>query len=160
MAQPITIIKKEIPTVEEQAEQKLASLKMLLTENEDALNKIMDIVGELHQSGVLEAANAMLQTKEDIAKIALHQVNREPVTNFINNFLGASVAFTNFKPEQTTKLVSSVASGIDEGNKYVQSNKKVGILDLMKVLNDPDINRAIGFGIHFLKGMGKSLKEE
>jgi uncharacterized protein YjgD (DUF1641 family) len=29
----------------------------------------------------------------------------------------------------------------------------------MKTLNDPDINRAIGFGVHFLKGMGKELKE-
>ncbi len=30
----------------------------------------------------------------------------------------------------------------------------------MKVLKDPDINRAIGFGLHFLKGMGKGLKDE
>ena len=30
----------------------------------------------------------------------------------------------------------------------------------MKVLKDPDINRAIGFGLHFLKGMGKGLQEE
>ena len=30
----------------------------------------------------------------------------------------------------------------------------------MKVLKDPDINRAIGFGLHFLKGMGKGLKGE
>ncbi len=28
----------------------------------------------------------------------------------------------------------------------------------MKVLKDPDINRAIGFGLHFLKGMGKGIK--
>ena len=28
----------------------------------------------------------------------------------------------------------------------------------MKVLKDPDINRAIGFGLHFLKGMGKRVK--
>lgn len=38
--------------------------------------------------------------------------------------------------------------------------KKIGMLDLVKVLNDPDINRAIGFGIHFMKGLGKGLKEE
>ncbi|MER2255210.1 MAG: DUF1641 domain-containing protein, partial [Priestia megaterium] len=26
-------------------------------------------------------------------------------------------------------------------------------------LNDPDVNRAIGFGLHFLKGMGKAWEE-
>lgn len=159
MAQPISIIKKQFLAKEEQEEQKLAALKMLVAENEDALTQIMDIVGELHENGVLEAASAMLQAKEEIAKIALNQVNREPVTNFINNFMGASAAFTNFDPGSTKKLVSSVAAGIEEGNKYVESHKKIGVLDLMKVLNDPDINRAIGFGIHFLKGMGKGLKD-
>ena len=48
---------------------------------------------------------------------------------------------------------------MEEGNQHLQSNKKVGILDLMKVLKEFDINRAIGFGLHFLKGMGKGLKE-
>ena len=29
----------------------------------------------------------------------------------------------------------------------------------MKMLNDPDVNRALNFGVHFLKGLGKGLKE-
>ncbi|WHY89572.1 DUF1641 domain-containing protein [Neobacillus cucumis] len=159
MAQPITMIKKEIPTKEELESEKLANLQTQLAEKEEALNKLMDLVGELHDSGMLDSANAMLQAKEKIAEIALHQVNREPVTNFINNFMSASMAFTDFQPEQTKKLISGVAAGIEEGTEFVQSNKKVGVFDLMKALNDPDINRAVGFGIHFLKGMGKSLKE-
>ena len=40
--------------------------------------------------GVLEAATSMLQAKEKIAKIALHQITREPVTNLINTLMGAS----------------------------------------------------------------------
>lgn len=159
MAQPITIIKKEIPAKEEIESKKIANLQAQLAEKEAALNNLMNLVGELHETGILDSANAMLQAKEKIAEIALNQVNREPVTNFINNFMSASMAFTDFKPEQTKKLVSSMAAGMNEGTDFVQSNKKVKMFDLMKALNDPDINRAMGFGIHFLKGMGKSLKE-
>jgi uncharacterized protein YjgD (DUF1641 family) len=160
MAAPITAIQKHVPTNEELKQQKLEDLKTLLTDNEEALNKILDIVGELNDMGVLEAANAMLQAKEKIAKIALGQVTREPVTNLINNLMGAAGALTNLDPELTKKLVSSVTTGMDEGSKHLQSNKKIGMFDLLKILNDPDINRAVGFSIYFLKGMGKGLKEE
>jgi uncharacterized protein YjgD (DUF1641 family) len=31
---------------------------------------------------------------------------------------------------------------------------------LIKSLKDPDVNRAVKFGLHFLKGMGKGLDGE
>ncbi|PEB42102.1 DUF1641 domain-containing protein [Bacillus pseudomycoides] len=157
MAAPIKAIQKQGLTEEEQKQQKLEGLKELLANNEEALNQMFNIVGELNDIGMLEAANSMLKAKEPIAKIVLGQVTREPVTNLINNMLGAAGALTELNPELTKKLVGSVLTGMDEGNQHLQSNKKVGILDLMKVLKDPDINRAIGFGLHFLKGMGKGL---
>ncbi|MED0902210.1 DUF1641 domain-containing protein [Bacillus nitratireducens] len=160
MAAPIQAIQKQELTEEEMKQQKLEDLKELLANNEDALNQMFNIVGELNDIGMLEAANSMLKAKEPIAKIVLGQVTREPVTNLINNMMGAAGALTELDPELTKKLVDSVLTGMDEGNQHLQSNKKVGILDLMKVLKDPDINRTIGFGLHFLKGMGKGLKEE
>ncbi|MBM6644617.1 DUF1641 domain-containing protein [Bacillus sp. RIT 809] len=160
MAAPIQAIQKQELTEEELKQQKLEDLKELLANNEEALNQMFNIVGELNDIGMLEAANSMLKAKEPIAKIVLGQVTREPVTNLINNMMGAAGALTELDPELTKKLVGSVLTGMDEGNQHLQSNKKVGILDLMKVLKDPDINRAIGFGLHFLKGMGKGLKEE
>ncbi|AIK37208.1 hypothetical protein BG07_484 [Bacillus pseudomycoides] len=160
MAAPIKAIQKQGLTEEEQKQQKLEGLKELLANNEEALNQMFNIVGELNDIGMLEAANSMLKAKEPIAKIVLGQVTREPVTNLINNMMGAAGALTELNPELTKKLVGSVLTGMDEGNQHLQSNKKVGILDLMKVLKDPDINRAIGFGLHFLKGIGKGLKDE
>ncbi|KAB7709155.1 DUF1641 domain-containing protein [Bacillus aerolatus] len=160
MATPITSIRKHERTEEEQTQQKLEDLQKLLADNEEALNKILGIVSELHNTGALEAASSMLQAKEEIVGIALHQVSREPVTNLINHFLGATGALANIEPEMTTKLASGVAAGMEEANKHIDNNKQIGMLDLLKILKDPDINRAVGFGVHFLKGMGKGLKEE
>jgi uncharacterized protein YjgD (DUF1641 family) len=159
MAAPITMIKKNVPTEAELQQQKLEDLQALLADNDEALNQILKIVGELNDMGVLEAANSMLQAKEQIAKIALGQVTREPVTNMINNLMGAASALASLNPDTTTKLVNSLTTGLDEGNKHLESDKKVGLFDLLKVLQDPDINRAVGFGLSFLKGMGKGLKE-
>jgi uncharacterized protein YjgD (DUF1641 family) len=158
MAHPITTIQKHVPTNAELSQQKIEDLKLLLADNEDSINKIMNLISELNETGALEAANSMLQSKEKIAKIALGQINREPVTNLINNLMGAAGALTNVDPEVTTKLVNSITKGIDEGNKHLEKDEKIGVLDLVKVLKDPDVNRAVGFGINFLKGMGKGLK--
>ncbi|MBD8586463.1 DUF1641 domain-containing protein [Peribacillus castrilensis] len=158
MAAPITEIHNSI-TEEEIKLQKLEELKTLITDNEDALNNMFKIVNELNDSGVFEAATSMLQGKEQIAKIALQQITRQPVTNLINTLMGATGALMNADAAQSTKLLNSALAGIDEGNKFLQAEKKIGVLELMKTLNDPDINRAIGFGVHFLKGMGRELKE-
>ncbi|MGE6718783.1 DUF1641 domain-containing protein [Peribacillus frigoritolerans] len=158
MAAPITEIHNPI-TEEEIKLQKLEELKTLITDNEDALNNMFKIVNELNDSGVFEAATSMLQGKEQIAKIALQQITRQPVTNLINTLMGATGALMNADAAQSTKLLNSALAGIDEGNKFLQADKRIGVLELMKTLNDPDINRAIGFGVHFLKGMGKELKE-
>ncbi|TCP18204.1 uncharacterized protein YjgD (DUF1641 family) [Scopulibacillus darangshiensis] len=159
MAEPITDIHRPAFTEEQQTEMKLNNLKKQFADNEEGLNKILDIIEELNDIGALEAADAMLHAKENIAKIVLEQVSREPVTNLLNTVIGAAGAVMNADPEQTKALIESAMAGINEGHQFVQTDKKVRMFDLMKTLRDPDINRAIGFGIHFLKGMGKQLKE-
>ena len=91
MAAPIKVIQKQELTEEEIKQKKLDDLKELLVNNEDALNQMFNIVGELNDIGMLEAANSMLKAKEPIAKIVLGQVTREPVTNLINNMMGLRV---------------------------------------------------------------------
>ncbi|KHD85555.1 DUF1641 domain-containing protein [Heyndrickxia ginsengihumi] len=157
MAAPITEIHRHEPTEEEIKQQKLEELKDLVADHEDALNNIFKLIGEVNDIGVLEAANSMIQAKDKIAKIALDQISRDPVTNLINTLMGTTGALMKADPELVTSLMNSVVSGMDEGNKFLESNKKVGVMNLIKLLSDPDINRAVGFGISFLKGMGKAL---
>lgn len=158
MAAPIETIKKQQLTEEELKEQKIENLKQLLSENEDTINQVFTIMAELNDIGALEAATKLLEAKEEVAHIALGQLTRKPVTNIINNLMGAAGALSNMDPETTTKLIESVNTGLDEANKAVDNDEKVSVFKLMKLLNDPDVNRAMNFGIHFLKGLGKGLK--
>ncbi|MFJ8458232.1 DUF1641 domain-containing protein [Lysinibacillus xylanilyticus] len=158
MAAPITTIKKQQLTEEQLKEEKLDNLKQLLSENEEMVNQVFSIMAELNDIGALEAATKLLEAKEDVAHIALGQLTRKPVTNLINNLMGAAGALTELNPETTTKLIESLNSGLDEANKAVEADEKVSTFKLLKMLKDPDVNRAMNFGVHFLKGLGKGLK--
>lgn len=159
MAVPITGIKKQQLTEEQLKEQKLDNLKELLSENEEAVNQVFSIMAELNDIGALEAAMKLLEAKEEVAHIALGQLTRKPVTNIINNLMGVAGALTELNPETTTMLIEGLNTGVDEASKALESNEKVSAFKLMKMLNDPDVNRALNFGVHFLKGLGKGLKE-
>lgn len=159
MATPITKIKKEVLTDEKIAAQKLEELKTLVTDNEQAVAQIFSIMAELNDVGALEAVTKMLQAKEEIAHIALGQVTREPVTNMMNVMLGAAGALTQMDAQMVAKLMTSLNSGLDEAKVAVEADEKMSIFKLMKIMNDPDVNRAMNFGVHFLKGLGKGLNE-
>lgn len=159
MAEPITSIKKQQVTDEQLKEQKLDNLKQLLSEQEEAVQQVLHIMAELNDIGALEAAMKLLEAKEEVAHVALGQLTRKPVTNIINNLMGVAGALTELNPETTTKLIEGLNSGVEEANKALESDDKVSAFKLVKMLNDPDVNRALNFGVHFLKGLGKGLKE-
>lgn len=160
MARPITTIKAKVLSEEEKQKEALDQLAAELAEREAALKQTLGLLGELHDSGILEAIGSMLKAKEDIAKIVVGQATRKPVTNTINHVMGAAGVLSEMDPALTKKLLGSLSAGMEEAQEHLKAPKKVRIIDLMKVINDPDINRALGFGIHFLKGVGKGLKEE
>lgn len=160
MAVPITSIRMKEQTSEEAEQTTLAELQSLLAEQEQAIQKILELTSELDHAGILDAVHAMLKAKEEIAEIAVNQTSREPVTNLINHVMNASSLLTAIDPAVTAKMVASIKSGVHEAELYGQNDEKIGMLDLIKSINDPDMNRAIKFGLHFLKGMGKELNKE
>ncbi|AQQ55131.1 DUF1641 domain-containing protein [Planococcus lenghuensis] len=158
MAAPITRIAKREPTSEEQKQQKLAELETLLTEQDEAINKILQLTGELNDAGILDAVNAMVKARDNITGIAVQQASRKPVTNLLNHLLNAAGALAAIDPAATAKLSQSVRRGLDEADRERQSDKKIGVFGMVKAVRDPDINRSIRFGVSFLKGMGKGLR--
>jgi uncharacterized protein YjgD (DUF1641 family) len=159
MAEPIKIVRKNFVSEETKKDQALGNLTNELADKDEALLKIIQLVGDLNESGILEAATSLFAAKDKVAGILLGQVSRKPITNLINNLMEASSLLTELNPESTNKVVGSLKTGLEKAQEDVQTNKKVGVFELMKALNDPDINRALRFGMGFLKGMGQGLKE-
>ncbi|MCP8969571.1 DUF1641 domain-containing protein [Ectobacillus ponti] len=159
MAKPISTIQKIELTEEQKKAQSLENLLSEVAQNKDSLLQTLELLQELHSSGILEALNSLVKVKEDVAKIAVGQLTRPPVTNMINNAMAAGGALTEMDPEMTKKLMGSVANGLQKAQEGIESGRKVGIFDLMKAMKDPDINRALGFGLDVLKGVGEGLRK-
>ncbi|ARK25860.1 hypothetical protein SporoP37_15100 [Sporosarcina sp. P37] len=159
MAAPITSIKRKERSEMEVQQEKLAELQKQIAEQEESLQKVMELTGELHKIGALDALQAMLQSKEKITGIALGQVSREPVTNMLNNLMAGAGVLTALDPATVKQLSQSVQKGLSEAEQGNAEGQKTSLLQLMKSMNDPDINRALTFGLNFLKGMGKGLED-
>ncbi|WP_339250361.1 DUF1641 domain-containing protein [Sporosarcina sp. FSL W8-0480] len=159
MAAPITSIQRKQLTQEEQQQEKLNELQTLIAEQQQSLNKILELTAELDKAGVLDAMNAMVKAKDDLMGIAVSQVSREPMTNLINNLMNTAGILTSINPEVTESLKKAIASGIQDAELYKGNGDKVSIFQVMTALNDPNINRAVKYGLDFLKGMGKGLED-
>ncbi|MEH7309146.1 DUF1641 domain-containing protein [Neobacillus drentensis] len=159
MAKPIQTIQKIELTEEQKKIQSLENLLSGVADNHDSLLETLDLLQELHDSGIMEALGSLLKAKESAAKIAVGQFTRKPVTNMINNAMAAGGILTELDPETTSKLAKGLTTGLQKAEQELKADSKLGLFDLMKALKDPDINRALGFGFNLLKGIGEGLKE-
>jgi uncharacterized protein YjgD (DUF1641 family) len=159
MGKPITTIAKEELTQEQIKMKKLDRLVDDISKHSDGLKQTMELLQELQESGIMEIVVSLIRAKEKVAKIAIDQMVRPPVTNMINNAMAAAGALSEMEPDTTKKLVNSLSNGIMKAETGLKSGEKVGVFDLLKVLKDPDINRSLVFGLNLLKGMGEGLKD-
>jgi uncharacterized protein YjgD (DUF1641 family) len=159
MANPISAIEKQQQTPEQQKEQELNELLSVLLENSSGLQQTVKLLQELHESGILPALQALVEAKEQVATIAVQQMLRPPVVNMLNNAMAAAGALTSLNPETTTKLMGSLSEGLKKAEQGLANNEMTGVWDLLKVMKDPDINRAMTFGLNLLKGLGQGLQK-
>jgi uncharacterized protein YjgD (DUF1641 family) len=159
MAKPIQTIEKVELTEEQNKTQSLENLLSGVAQNKESLLETLNLLQELHESGIIEALGSLLKSKEKAAKIAVGQLARKPVTNMINNAMAAGGILTELDPETTSKLAKGLTTGLQKAEQGLKEDAKLGLFDLMKAIKDPDINRALGFGFNLIKGIGQGLKE-
>jgi len=159
MAKPIQTIQKTEITEEQKKTQALENLVSEAAQQTDPLLETLKLLRELHDNGILDAVTSLLKAKDRAAQIAVGQLSREPVTNMINNAMAAGGILTELDPETTSKLVNSLKIGLEKAEQGLKEETKFGIFDLMKAIQDPDIKRAMSFGMNLLKGIGEGLKK-
>ncbi|SFD67697.1 Uncharacterized conserved protein YjgD, DUF1641 family [Bacillus sp. 491mf] len=160
MAKEITMIQKTVVTEEQKKQQVSEGLLQQLGENQQAIEETIHLLAQLQKAGLLDAAVSLLAAKEDVSKIAIEQLNREPVKNALNNVMGAGEALSSVDPEVTKQVTSSLVTGLQYAADELEKGRKTGVMDFFKVLRDPDINRAITFGFNFLKAFGQELEKK
>ena len=111
---------KKVVTEAEKKQQLTDELLTQLAENREAVEETMQLLAQLQQAGILDAAISLLAAKEDVSKIAVQQLNREPVKNALNNMMGAGEALSSVDPEVTKQITSSLVTWITICNRRIK----------------------------------------
>ncbi|CAM4107689.1 DUF1641 domain-containing protein [Listeria booriae] len=158
MAEPISKIRRVEKTEDEVKQEKMAAIKDQIVTEDAAFLEALELVKALHDSGALDMINSALKAKEDIATTFLNEARKEPATNAINNLMISGKLLTDTKPEQTEKLLEGLANAQAKANESLKDDTTLGLFGLAKAMKDPDVNRALRYGLAFLKGVGQELK--
>ncbi|MBC2170533.1 DUF1641 domain-containing protein [Listeria booriae] len=158
MAEPISKIRRVEKTEDEVKQEKMAAIKDQIVTEDAAFLEALELVKALHDSGALDMINSALKAKEEIATTFLNEARKEPATNAINNLMISGKLLTDTKPEQTEKLLEGLANAQAKANESLKDDTTLGLFGLAKAMKDPDVNRALRYGLAFLKGVGQELK--
>ncbi|MBC1474570.1 DUF1641 domain-containing protein [Listeria grandensis] len=158
MAEPISKIRRVEKTDDQIKQDKMTAIKDQIATDDAAFMEVLELVKALHDSGALDMLNSALKAKEDIATTFLNEARKEPATNAINNLMMTSKLLTETKPEQTEKMLEGLANAQAKANESLKEDTTLGLFGLAKAMKDPDVNRALRYGLAFLKGVGQELK--
>lgn len=159
MAKATTHIEKKVPTPAEENAEAVREIMDALVKNKDSLLLLMDVVNELHETGILEAADAFLKNRHKIGVIGLNQLNKSGAQRIIKNGMGSLQFLTKLDPAKLETMLSAVASGVDQATEPPSDNKKMGVWGMVKTMRDPEVQTSLSVLMNFLRGMGNGLQK-
>lgn len=157
MAKPIKDVVRHEPTEAELQAQALGELLAVVAKHGDAIKDLLKVLELLHEMGAMEVIGGLIQSREKVMEIGVSQLSKPTMTRGVNNMMSAVGMIGELEPDMIRKVVAGVVNGIDRSNEALQSNEKLGMFDLLKVLRDPNANRALTMAVGFLKGLGEKL---
>ncbi|GGE50558.1 hypothetical protein GCM10011391_31680 [Pullulanibacillus camelliae] len=160
MAKAITQIRRVDPTPEELQAQSITKIIGALAENGESIIKMLDIVSQLDQTGILDALDAILKKRVDVAEIMIQQMNQPTMHKIMKNGMNIFKFLGSLNPEQIRMLMDGVGHGIDKATARESDDKKTSLWSLGKAMKKPEVKESLTMMVSILEGMGESLQRE
>ncbi|BCJ86163.1 DUF1641 domain-containing protein [Effusibacillus dendaii] len=157
MARAITHIEKQLPNPEQEQVQAIGQILEAVAESRDTLLMTLDILKELHASGVLNILQGILKNRQQIGAIAFTQLNQPGIHHGLKNLIGLAQFLGKLDPAQLQTMLNGVARGLEQSGTHAAETKPIGLWNMGKMLRDPDVNASINMMLQFLRGMGEGI---
>lgn len=154
MAEPITNIKRMTYTDEEIREQQLHEVLGAVSDNKDAILKGVTLLRSLDDSGMLDAADALIKQRKAAMDNIFTELNKSSYTGVLENLSNLVFLLGDLDTENLKQFTDKINQGMVETN-VSDPDEKASIMGLAKALKDPEINRSITMILQFLRGMGR-----
>ncbi|HET7658278.1 MAG TPA: DUF1641 domain-containing protein [Bacillales bacterium] len=155
MAKPISTIESIVIDEETRKRLDLDEVESALAERKDAVLETVELIGHLHDRGILSLLNGLFAEGDEVFRIAVKEINKPDHSDMIQNLVGLVSVLGKLDIESLKDFAEKANRGLKEATDVDPDNGPSNIFQLLKVLKDPEINRGITMMLHFLKGMGK-----
>src|SRR5699024_8005268 len=154
MSEPITNIKRiEIPE-EQTREKNLTETLDLISEHKTAIEKVINLLTTLEESGLLDTIQAFIKHKDTAIDATMEHLDTPKYTDIMKNLMRRTLLPRSLTMANIEHFAKRINEGTSEA-RIAQNMEKTTYTDLIKALKDPDINRSITMILEFLRGMGK-----
>ncbi|WP_433744381.1 DUF1641 domain-containing protein [Falsibacillus pallidus] len=160
MAKATTNIQQMVMTEEEKRNNDLREVEDALLKNKTAIMESLDILGHMHDRGILSMLKGLLGQGDKVLDVLVHAVDKPENTNTIKNLLLMFGVLGTLDVKHLEPLLLKINAGIARVNSEVKDKdeKKTSYFELAKSLKDPEVNRTITMALNFLKGMGEATE--
>ena len=128
-------------------------------ESAEALTEGLKLLRDLHEAGVLDVLHKLIQGGEGLTATLLSTLNEPGAVTAIRNLSELGRTLSELEPAETAQLGRAVSAGVRQGAQQVAQGKGIGLTDLLKLLNDKDVQLALGAIFGGLQGAGRALRE-
>jgi uncharacterized protein YjgD (DUF1641 family) len=158
MAQAIHKIAEMGQTPEALRSEALEALEGALADNAEAVVQYLQLVRQLHDKGMLGAANAILQQGTSILEILVAQANKPEYAGGIKNLIVMGEVLGKVDMKMLTGLLMSVAEAKDRVNRG-EAQEVHGMFHMIRSLSDPEVKAGISFMFEVLRTLGRDVHE-
>ncbi|MDA8205380.1 MAG: DUF1641 domain-containing protein [Thermaerobacter sp.] len=117
------------------------------------------IVEVLQEAGVLRFVRALLEQRKPIAEKVMNKMDTDPTKRGLKNGLTLALGLGALPDGFGMTMITAIKQGLNRAQEasHAPSADKMSIWQLMGMLKDPDVARAIHYIVGFLEGLGKAL---
>lgn len=138
-----------------EAEKNKEELVDTIVQHKDSITSLIRIVDKLESRGLLEIVEALLTRGDKVLSILMEELNEPKLRNILDRLVNVAEIIGDIEIEKLKHLTTQVNAGIVEAESQLKDNKETTLVDLLRTLRDPEINRTITVFLGFLKGAGK-----
>ncbi len=122
---------------------------------QESIEKLLELLQKANEAGLIDLAEEVV----DLVPDSLSYLTDPRILTIGSNISFMLHVLEMLNPTMLTVMFNNFAKALNEEMtpETFQNPPKVGLMGLMRMLGDPDVQRALGFLFLFLKAFGRSI---
>lgn len=125
-----------------------------ITTSAESVRELLELVRLLDERGLLRFANDVLREEDRVVEVVTRRIEADDLRKAIRNLEVLVRTFRALDPATLGALAQGVPAALDESHR-AERDRPVGILEIISLLRDPEVNRGVRMVLGFLRGIGR-----